>query len=90
MAWVAVRAEQLFWQVSGSTHTWKLSVTTSATLAILLAAAATKLLWMKRNEPENFDRLAHVLLPHDYINWWLTGRLAMEVGSRCCSCKVFL
>lgn len=39
---------------------------------------ATKVLWMKNNEPENFDRLAHVLLPHDYINWYFTGRLAME------------
>ncbi|GAB4823554.1 hypothetical protein N2152v2_010600 [Parachlorella kessleri] len=43
-------------------------------------AQSTKLLWMKRHEPDNFARLAHVLLPHDYINWWLTGRLAMEAS----------
>jgi sugar (pentulose or hexulose) kinase len=42
--------------------------------------AATKIMWMKRHEPEHYQRLAHVLLPHDYINWWLTGRMAMEVG----------
>lgn len=43
-------------------------------------AAATKLLWLKRREPENWERLAHVLLPHDYVNFWLTGRLCMEVS----------
>jgi hypothetical protein len=43
---------------------------------------ATKLLWLKRREPESWARLAHVLLPHDYINWWLTGRLCMEVRQR--------
>ena len=42
--------------------------------------AATKLLFMKRREPANWDRLAHVLLPHDYINHWLTGRLCMEAS----------
>lgn len=42
-------------------------------------AAATKLLWLKRREPNSWRRLAHALLPHDYINWWLTGRLCMEV-----------
>jgi xylulokinase len=31
----------------------------------------TKLAWLRRCEPETFDRIAHVLLPHD----WLTGRL---------------
>lgn len=41
---------------------------------------ATKLLWLKRREPENWERLAHVLLPHDYVNFWLTGRLCMEAS----------
>ncbi len=41
---------------------------------------APKILWMKRNEPENFRRLAHVLLPHDYLNYCLTGRICMEYG----------
>lgn len=34
---------------------------------------ASKILWMCKNEPANFERLATVLLPHDYINFWLTG-----------------
>ena len=34
---------------------------------------APKLLWMKRHEPENFSRIARVMLPKDYINYRLTG-----------------
>src|SRR5262249_50972726 len=41
---------------------------------------ASKILWMKRHEPENFARLRWILLPHDYINFWLTGRKTMECG----------
>jgi D-xylulose kinase len=41
---------------------------------------ASKILWLKRHEPENFARLAAVLLPHDYVNFWLTGVKAMEFG----------
>ncbi|MGC8989949.1 MAG: xylulokinase, partial [Verrucomicrobiia bacterium] len=38
------------------------------------------ILWLKKHEPKNFARLATVLLPHDYLNWWLTGRVVMEYG----------
>ena len=41
---------------------------------------APKILWLKRHEPENFARLATVLLPHDYLNSMLTGRFGMEYG----------
>lgn len=41
---------------------------------------APKILWLKRNEPQNFDKLATVLLPHDYLNFYLTGKLVMEYG----------
>ncbi|MBO7668375.1 MAG: xylulokinase, partial [Firmicutes bacterium] len=34
---------------------------------------APKLLWMKRHEPENFGRIARIMLPKDYINYRLTG-----------------
>lgn len=34
---------------------------------------APKLLWMKKNEPENFAKIAKILLPKDYINYRLTG-----------------
>lgn len=48
--------------------------------AILPGFTASKILWLKKNEPENFQRLATVLLPHDYLNYWLTGRAVMEYG----------
>ena len=41
---------------------------------------APKILWLKRNEPANFRRLASVLLPHDFLNLWLTGERQMEYG----------
>ena len=41
---------------------------------------ASKVLWLSENEPENFARLATVLLPHDYINFWLTGEKRAEYG----------
>ncbi len=41
---------------------------------------ASKILWLKKHEPENYARLRWVLLPHDYINFWLTGRKTMECG----------
>lgn len=48
--------------------------------AVLPGFTASKILWLKRHEPANFKRLATVLLPHDYLNWWLTGRAVMEYG----------
>lgn len=39
-----------------------------------------KLLWMKNHEPENFLRVRSVLLPHDYLNFLLTGKKFMEAG----------
>jgi len=41
---------------------------------------ASKIFWMKQHEPWNFARLATVLLPHDYLNFWLTGEKFMESG----------
>ena len=58
---------------------------TAATLellgnSILPGFTASKILWLKKHEPKNFKRLATVLLPHDYLNRWLTGRAVMEYG----------
>lgn len=63
--------------------------TTSAQAAELSAAlgshvptgfTASKILWMRQREPELFSRLRHVLLPHDYLNYRLTGEISMEPG----------
>ena len=34
---------------------------------------APKILWMQENEPENFARIAKIMLPKDYVNYLLTG-----------------
>ena len=34
---------------------------------------APKVLWIKENEPENFRRIAKIMLPKDYVNYVLTG-----------------
>lgn len=41
---------------------------------------APKILWLQQNEPENWRRTRSILLPHDYLNFWLTGVLSMEYG----------
>jgi xylulokinase len=46
----------------------------------LTGYTVSKLLWLKKHEPENFARVRHVLLPHEYLNWWLTGELCAEAG----------
>jgi xylulokinase len=48
--------------------------------AVLPGFTASKILWLKNHEPKNFARLATVLLPHDYLNFWLTGEKTMEFG----------
>jgi len=40
---------------------------------------APKLLWVREHEPEVYARIAHVLLPKDYVRLRLTGEYAMDV-----------
>ena len=39
---------------------------------------APKLLWLHHHEPETYSRIAHVLLPKDYIGFRLHGRLVTD------------
>src|SRR5438874_10422362 len=48
--------------------------------AVLPGFTASKIVWLKKREPKNYARLATVLLPHDYLNFWLTGQKVMEYG----------
>ncbi len=34
---------------------------------------APKILWVKKNEPENFEKIAKIMLPKDYIAYKMTG-----------------
>lgn len=41
---------------------------------------ASKILWFKKHNPKLWQRLDTILLPHDYLNFWLTGQKVMEYG----------
>jgi xylulokinase len=49
-------------------------------LNLAVGFTASKILWLKRHEPDRFRRLKTVLLPHNYINHHLTGISHMEFG----------
>ena len=57
---------------------------------------APKILWVKENEPENFKKIAKIMLPKDYIAYKMTGvhscdysdasgMLLMDVKNKCWS-----
>ncbi len=41
---------------------------------------AAKILWVRNNEPENYAKCRHILLPKDYVRYKLTGEFATEVS----------
>ena len=47
---------------------------------ILAGYTASKLPWTKTHRPEAYARLATILLPHDYLNFVLTGQRFCEWG----------
>jgi xylulokinase/toxin CptA len=49
-------------------------------VAIAPGYTVSKLLWTKEQHPAIYSRIAHILLPHDYLNFWLTGRYCSEYG----------
>ncbi len=49
-------------------------------LTILPGFTASKVLWLKRHEPQNYEKMKTILLPHDYVNFYLTGKKVMEYG----------
>ena len=46
----------------------------------LTGFTASKILWVRNNEPENYARCAKILLPKDYVRYKLTGEFATEVS----------
>lgn len=65
----------------------------------LTGFTASKILWVRNNEPEVYEKCAHILLPKDYIRFRLTGEFAtdvsdasgmqlLDVGNRCWSDEV--
>lgn len=48
--------------------------------SVLPGYTASKILWLKRNHRDLYERMATILLPHDYLNFYLTGERVMECG----------
>ncbi len=47
---------------------------------VLTGFTLPKLLWVRDNEPANFERVRKMLLPKDYVRYRLTGEFATEVS----------
>ena len=41
---------------------------------------APKILWLKKHKPKLFAKVRHILLPHNYLNFLLTGTYCAEYG----------
>ena len=46
----------------------------------LTGFTAPKLLWLRNHEPETYARIAHILLPKDYVRLRLTGEHGIDVA----------
>ncbi|HEY0010233.1 MAG TPA: xylulokinase [Tepidisphaeraceae bacterium] len=46
----------------------------------LTGFTAPKILWVRKNEPKNYEKTRQILLPKDYIRYLLTGEYATEVS----------
>lgn len=46
----------------------------------LTGFTASKIMWVKKHEPEIYEKCKHILLPKDYIRFVLTGEYATEVS----------
>lgn len=46
----------------------------------LTGFTASKILWVRNNEPENYQKCRHILLPKDYVRFKMTGVYATEVS----------
>lgn len=46
----------------------------------LTGFTASKILWVRNNEPDTYKKCAHILLPKDYVRYMLTGDFATEVS----------
>lgn len=47
---------------------------------VLVGYTASKLPWTRRHRAAVYEQLATIMLPHDYVNFWLTGERWMECG----------
>jgi xylulokinase len=55
-------------------------IITDAGNPIYAGYTASKILWLKENHKALYDKMVSILLPHDYLNFRLTGEKVMEYG----------
>ena len=63
-------------QLPGGAPDWAAACGSVPVAAFTIA----KLSWLHRSEPENWARLAHVLLPHDWLTYRLTKAMSTDRG----------
>ncbi len=73
-----VRAAKLWCDTSTSAEAEEL--TDRIGRAVPVGFTASKVTWLARHEPDNWQQTDGVLLPHDFINLRLTGQRTMEAG----------
>jgi xylulokinase len=56
------------------------NVVASIANPVLTGFTLPKLLWVRDHEPRHFERIRKMLLPKDYVRFWLTGEFATEVS----------
>nr|WP_298250455.1 xylulokinase [uncultured Halomonas sp.] len=49
-------------------------------LVLQTGYTASKLAWLRETHPDAYRRIDTLLLPHDYLNFWLTGERVSEAG----------
>jgi xylulokinase len=69
-------AEWLVRQLDGGAPAWAAAVGSVPVAAFTI----TKLSWLHRSEPDHWARLAHVLLPHDWLTFRLSGAMVTDRG----------
>ena len=47
---------------------------------VLPGYTASKIRWLAKTDPQTYGRMDTILLPHDYLNFYLTGERGMEAG----------
>jgi len=77
-AGAVVRPAKLWCDTSAAEEAEELSARIGS--AIPAGFTAPKLAWMRRHEPELWRKVDLVLLPHNWVNWKLTGLATMEPG----------
>jgi xylulokinase len=71
-----IRPAKLWCDVEASAEAAELSAFTGVSTPP--GFTAPKFMWLKRHERAHFDATKHVLLPHDYVNFVLTGKTVCE------------